>query len=69
MGLYFSTYHSLKQRFCQDGRPGPLGAVLLGAGARTVAGVAMLPVTVVKTRFEVSLTKYHIYCICVFIYL
>ncbi|CDQ59846.1 unnamed protein product [Oncorhynchus mykiss] len=27
-------------------------AVLLGAGARAVAGVCMLPVTVIKTRFE-----------------
>lgn len=54
MGIYFSTYYSLKQHFFQDRRPGAMEAVLLGGGARTVAGVFMLPVTVIKTRFEVS---------------
>lgn len=54
VGIYFSTYYSLKQHFLQDRRPGALEAVLLGGGARTVAGVVMLPVTVIKTRFEVS---------------
>ncbi|XP_071387378.1 mitochondrial glycine transporter A-like [Centroberyx affinis] len=52
VGIYFSTYHSLKQHFFLDRSPGALEAVLLGAGARTVAGVFMLPVTVIKTRFE-----------------
>lgn len=54
MGIYFSTYYSLKQHFFWDRNPGGFEAALLGAGARTVAGVFMLPVTVIKTRFEVS---------------
>uniref|UniRef100_A0A8C3G6W3 Solute carrier family 25 member 38 n=1 Tax=Cyclopterus lumpus TaxID=8103 RepID=A0A8C3G6W3_CYCLU len=58
VGLYFSTYYSLKQHFFQDSSPGAVGAVLLGGGARTVAGVAMLPVTVIKARFEVSCGRY-----------
>ncbi|KAG7239738.1 hypothetical protein INR49_028569 [Caranx melampygus] len=33
VGLYFSTYYSLKQHLFQDGSPGALGAVLLGGGA------------------------------------
>ena len=28
-------------------------SVLLGASARTIAGITLLPVTVVKTRYEV----------------
>ncbi|KAI1884054.1 hypothetical protein AGOR_G00222440 [Albula goreensis] len=52
VGIYFSTYFSLKQHFFQDRGPSAWEAVLLGAGARTVAGVCMLPVTVIKTRFE-----------------
>lgn len=53
VGIYFSTFYSLKQRFFQDRAPNAGEAVLLGAGARTVAGVCMLPFTVIKTRFEV----------------
>ncbi|XP_051987075.1 mitochondrial glycine transporter B isoform X2 [Xyrauchen texanus] len=52
VGIYFSTFYSLKQHFFQDGSPGAGEAVLLGAGARCVAGIAMLPITVIKTRFE-----------------
>ncbi|KAG7491613.1 hypothetical protein MATL_G00005550 [Megalops atlanticus] len=52
VGIYFSTFYSLKQHFFQERAPSAVEAVLLGAGARTVAGVCMLPVTVIKTRFE-----------------
>ncbi|XP_034151071.1 mitochondrial glycine transporter B [Esox lucius] len=52
VGIYFSTYYSLKQHFIQEPGPGAVEAVLLGASARAVAGVCMLPVTVIKTRFE-----------------
>ncbi|XP_051563807.1 mitochondrial glycine transporter B isoform X2 [Myxocyprinus asiaticus] len=52
VGIYFSTFYSLKQHFFQDGSPGAGEAVFLGAGARCVAGITMLPITVIKTRFE-----------------
>uniref|UniRef100_UPI0025AEA252 mitochondrial glycine transporter A-like n=1 Tax=Doryrhamphus excisus TaxID=161450 RepID=UPI0025AEA252 len=52
VGLYFSTYHSFKQHVFQEKSPGALGAALLGGGARAVAGVVMLPVTVIKARYE-----------------
>ncbi|XP_021413845.2 mitochondrial glycine transporter B [Oncorhynchus mykiss] len=52
VGIYFSTYYSLKQHYFLEQGPGAMESVLLGAGARTVAGVCMLPVTVIKTRFE-----------------
>lgn len=58
VGLYFSSYHSLKQHFFQDSRPGAVQAVMLGGGARTVAGVVMLPITVIKTRFECGRYSY-----------
>lgn len=54
VGIYFSTFYSLKQHFLLDRAPNAGEAVLLGAGARAVAGVCMLPFTVIKTRFEVS---------------
>ncbi|XP_076866309.1 mitochondrial glycine transporter A isoform X2 [Brachyhypopomus gauderio] len=57
VGIYFSTYFSLKQHFFSDGGPGPAQAVVLGAGARGVAGVCMLPATVIKARFESG--NYH----------
>ncbi|XP_029948790.1 mitochondrial glycine transporter B-like isoform X2 [Salarias fasciatus] len=52
VGIYFSTFYSLKQHFFLDRAPNAGEAVLLGAGARAVAGVTMLPFTVIKTRFE-----------------
>lgn len=54
VGIYFSTFYSLKQHYFLDRAPNAGEAVLLGAGARAVAGVCMLPFTVIKTRFEVS---------------
>ncbi|XP_068605697.1 mitochondrial glycine transporter A-like [Brachionichthys hirsutus] len=58
VGIYFSTYYSLKNHFFQDRNPGALGAMMLGGGARTLAGVLMLPVTVIKTRFECGMYNY-----------
>lgn len=58
VGIYFSTYYSVKQHFFQDSSPGAMEAVLLGGGARMVAGVVMLPVTVIKTRFECGRYSY-----------
>lgn len=54
VGIYFSTFYSLKHHFFQDQSPRAVEAMLLGGGARSVAGVFMLPVTVIKTRFEVG---------------
>ncbi|CAG10787.1 unnamed protein product [Tetraodon nigroviridis] len=58
VGIYFSTFYSLKQHFFQDRAPNAGEAVLLGAGARAVAGVCMLPFTVIKTRFESGFYNY-----------
>uniref|UniRef100_A0A669C0L4 Solute carrier family 25 member 38 n=1 Tax=Oreochromis niloticus TaxID=8128 RepID=A0A669C0L4_ORENI len=58
VGIYFSTFYSLKQHFFLDRAPNAGEAVLLGAGARAVAGVSMLPFTVIKTRFESGFYSY-----------
>ncbi|XP_018612666.1 mitochondrial glycine transporter A-like isoform X2 [Scleropages formosus] len=58
VGIYFGTFHALKQHFFLERSPGPGEAVLLGAAARAVAGVFMLPVTVVKARYESGMYSY-----------
>nr|XP_025039738.1 mitochondrial glycine transporter isoform X2 [Pelodiscus sinensis] len=52
VGIYFSTLYTMKQCFFSGRSPTALESVFLGVSARTVAGVCMLPVTVVKTRYE-----------------
>ncbi|XP_077979412.1 mitochondrial glycine transporter A-like [Glandiceps talaboti] len=51
VGMYFCSLSWLKTTtgFID---PTPLQAITLGAGARLVAGITLIPVTVVKTRFE-----------------
>lgn len=58
VGLYFSTLYFLKQHVLLGRELSPLESVLLGAGSRTVAGVCMLPFTVVKTRYESDKYRY-----------
>uniref|UniRef100_A0A8D0HU17 Mitochondrial glycine transporter n=1 Tax=Sphenodon punctatus TaxID=8508 RepID=A0A8D0HU17_SPHPU len=52
VGIYFSTLYTTKQFFLLERSPTALESILLGAGSRTVAGICMLPMTVVKTRYE-----------------
>ncbi|XP_018020386.1 mitochondrial glycine transporter A isoform X2 [Hyalella azteca] len=60
VGLYFSSLHSLKTALCEEGRPlGAVQAVLLGVAARTISGVTMIPMTVVKTRYESDVYRYR----------
>lgn len=56
LGIYFGTLYSLKQYLLRGHPPTAVESVILGAGSRSVAGVCMLPVTVIKTRYEVGLT-------------
>ncbi|XP_064095286.1 mitochondrial glycine transporter-like [Macrobrachium nipponense] len=57
VGLYFSSLHWLKTNFC-EGQPGALQAIALGVVARTITGVTMIPITVVKTRYESGVYSY-----------
>ncbi|XP_066484297.1 mitochondrial glycine transporter isoform X1 [Tiliqua scincoides] len=52
VGIYFSTLYVIKHHFLLDRSPTALESILLGGTSRTVAVVCMLPITVVKTRFE-----------------
>jgi len=53
VGLYFASLHALKSNMGKDGqKPGPVQAVALGMTARSFAGCVMIPITVLKTRFE-----------------
>jgi len=51
IGLYFTSLHWLQSNFGSE-KPKPMESVAMGASARAVAGVAVLPITVVKTRYE-----------------
>lgn len=57
VGLYFSSLHWLKTSLC-EGQPGALQAIALGALARTVTGVTMIPITVIKCRYESGVFAY-----------
>lgn len=53
--MYFSCLHALKSSAFPDGKkPAPVESLALGAFARTLTATAMLPMTVVKTRYEVN---------------
>ncbi|XP_069510472.1 mitochondrial glycine transporter [Ambystoma mexicanum] len=52
VGLYFSTLYSMKQHFLGIRPPTAMESVMLGVTSRAVAGVCILPITVVKTRYE-----------------
>jgi len=58
VGLYFSSLHTLKG-CVEEGPRGPLVDVALGMTARTISGVAMIPMTVIKTRYESGVYGYR----------
>uniref|UniRef100_A0A224XTY8 Mitochondrial glycine transporter n=1 Tax=Panstrongylus lignarius TaxID=156445 RepID=A0A224XTY8_9HEMI len=51
VGLYFSSVHWMTHSFT-GGIPNPFEAVLIGISGRTFSAVCLIPITVVKTRFE-----------------
>ncbi|XP_037004224.2 mitochondrial glycine transporter isoform X1 [Artibeus jamaicensis] len=52
VGIYFSSLYTLKQYFLRGHPPTAMESVMLGVGSRSVAGVCMSPITVIKTRYE-----------------
>lgn len=57
IGVYFSSLHHFRTHFGSSD-PHPLESVLMGASARAVSGLTMLPFTVIKTRFESGQFQY-----------
>ncbi|RZC32637.1 Mito carr domain containing protein [Asbolus verrucosus] len=58
VGLYFCSLDYLKTQFFAGKTPRPLESVALGMVARCMSGVALIPITVVKTRFESGVYGY-----------
>ncbi|XP_023948541.1 mitochondrial glycine transporter B isoform X2 [Bicyclus anynana] len=60
VGLYFSSLHWLKSKRGKGRQElGAMEAVALGVVARTMSGVALIPITVIKTRYESGVYKYN----------
>ncbi|KAL4717990.1 hypothetical protein ACJJTC_013030 [Scirpophaga incertulas] len=61
VGLYFSSLHWLKAKTGKTRNQdlGAMEAVVLGVMARTMSGVALIPITVIKTRYESGVYKYN----------
>ncbi|XP_014477226.1 PREDICTED: solute carrier family 25 member 38 isoform X2 [Dinoponera quadriceps] len=58
VGLYFSSLHWLKHTFGLEELTA-LQAISLGITARSMSGALLIPITVVKTRFESDVYKYN----------
>merc|ERR1719270_2426606 len=56
VGIYFASLHWLKTSGVAGGaatdKPNPMQAMALGMAARSLAATIMIPITVLKTRFE-----------------
>ncbi|GIY29226.1 hypothetical protein CDAR_206571 [Caerostris darwini] len=58
VGMYFSSVHYLQARFGSKD-PTPLESICFGVLARSFAGATLLPVTVLKTRYESGVYAYN----------
>ncbi|XP_015917319.1 mitochondrial glycine transporter A [Parasteatoda tepidariorum] len=58
VGMYFSSLHWLQTNFGSE-NPHPLESMSFGVLARSFVGVTLLPVTVLKTRYESGIYAYN----------
>jgi len=59
VGVYFSTLRGLQSGLLGDIPPTALQSLCLGCTARCTAGILLIPVTVIKTRFESGIYTYN----------
>eukprot|EP00794_Sanderia_malayensis_P009185 gene9185-10159_t len=59
VGLYFCSLHSIRHIIFKNSEPKAWQNMVLGFSARTVAGISLLPVAVVKTRYESGQFNYR----------
>jgi len=57
VGVYFACMHTMKTTFF-SGKPSAGQSLVVGAGARTLAGCIMIPVTIIKIRCEAGSLEY-----------
>lgn len=58
VGIHFCCLDTLQNHFCVNRKPTALEAVTFGAISRSIASVLLIPVTVIKTRYESGLYSY-----------
>ena len=59
IGLHFSCLDRLQSHFCSDRQPSAAEALAFGMTSRSMAGIMLIPVTVVKTRYESGVFVYR----------
>lgn len=59
VGLYFCSLDWLKTNYFDGKTPTPLESMALGMFARCMSGAALIPITVVKTRYESGVYRYN----------
>lgn len=57
VGIYFGTLHWLRSNF-GSANPKALESLMMGMTARSIAAILVLPITVIKTRYESGTFKY-----------
>jgi len=58
VGIYFSAMHVMKTNLC-NGKPSSMASLAIGVSARCIAGSIMIPVTVIKVRYESGMFHYR----------
>lgn len=59
VGLHFCCLDTLQAHFCSGRQPKAAEALVFGMASRTLAGALLIPVTVVKTRYESGVFLYR----------